>query len=552
MSDEKDKRRDDFWDVDKLVPKKKPLKPFSTRPTMVDYGVQESPRRPNEYDNDRLKLTYSNATPAITTADDEVYSPAWSPFITAVKIKRRRDRYDFYDGFRKAAMLNYNIEGKRCDYTQFYSFMPQFSQLSASQRDYYFYWRSEVRAGRYQRTDYSYLYLLIYEIFNLPDLIPPDSGIKLIVKLWREYRRALPRIDLYFPIWVQDYCLVHKLVCPINEISDFIYDILTTAPLREFYLCDWENAGERGVLGLMAYLSDYDYRKGKYADGNPDADKEKRERQAEIYKTHMSNAFRLILKEGEAISADKLRSGELSRICREAFPNSVCTHSVKCTLEIEYHSLTDMSDLRAGITAAMRYAENRMRGIMGIKSRLAVKGLPDKYKNILEPYFNVLEKRERALSAKVEIPEYEKLYSAPREKLSSASADMIENVSWTTTARLVSEFESSQADEATEDARDPSLPESIVSSDASLELESSENSSLDREAIDFLSYVCNFELAPGYKHPRGFEADVIAERINAEFYESLGDIVLEKNSDSYCIIEDYMEDVKEWLSKAIR
>jgi hypothetical protein len=43
--------------------------------------------------------------------------------------------------------------------------------------------------------------------------------------------------------------------------------------------------------------------------------------------------------------------------------------------------------------------------------------------------------------------------------------------------------------------------------------------------------------------------DMTFERINEAFSENFGDIVLEHDGEKYVVIEDYTEDVSEWLSK---
>ena len=192
--------------------------------------------------------------------------------IKRVTVKRRVDKYDFYESFRKAALLYYDYYTDKCDFAEFYSYMPQYSQLKDAQRSYYFYWRYMLRHGKYIRTDYSYVYLYVYEILNLPDKIPPEEGIRLLCSLWREYRKSLPRLDNYFSIWVQDYCLVHRLPCPEKELGEFLPKCIASADFKEFYLSDIKNAGEGGVLAMLAFLSDYDWTRGKFVSGKPRED----------------------------------------------------------------------------------------------------------------------------------------------------------------------------------------------------------------------------------------------------------------------------------------
>ena len=194
--DNKKSEKDDFWSLDRLIPKKKPISPFATRNVVTDFTADED-KKPKRESLERRLTQDSFLAPEVTE-----YRPN-HPLIKSVKIKRRIDKYDFYGNFRKAAINYFGYKTAKCPFAEFYSYMPQYSQLTASQRSYYFYWRDELYHGRYIRSDYSYIYLFVYEILNLPDLIPPARGLDLLLRVWCEYRRSLPRIDLYFSIWVK-------------------------------------------------------------------------------------------------------------------------------------------------------------------------------------------------------------------------------------------------------------------------------------------------------------------------------------------------------------
>ena len=281
-----------------------------------------------------------------------------------------KDKYDFYGNFRKSALLYYDVKTNKCDFTPFFSYMPQYSQLNSQQKNYYFYWRELVRREKYIKTDYSYFYLFVYEILNLPDIIPANVGLKILIKIWKAYRNELPKIDQNMSLWIQDYCLVHKLKCPVEEISDFIFDVISAAEFKEFYLCDIGRVGNDGISAMIAYLSDYDWRRGKYAEGE----------NREIYTTHVMGAMKKLILE-LCKSGEIYTSGECERavVSRSAFRGSLCTHSVKCKLEIEYFPLNKADDLRKFVTSALKYTENKIRSLMGVKSRLSVKELPDRY-----------------------------------------------------------------------------------------------------------------------------------------------------------------------------
>ncbi len=541
--------KDDFWDIDKLVPKKaKSMSPFASKPTVSLYepsdGVDSSDSSEQKDEKDfsaERKISFEKHGVETLGEDkpaDETYYPRDNRLIQRVTIKRARDKYDFYGSFRKAALIYYDYKTNKCEYVPFFSYMPQYSQLTAEQKNYYFYWRGEIRRGKFPKTDYSYLYLYVYEILNLPDKIPAAEGIKMLTTLWREYKTELPKISANFSVWIQDYCFIHKLPCPTEELSEFMHEVIAASSFKEFYLSDIKSADAESVGAMIAFLSDYDWRRGKFIEEASDT---------ALYKKHMYTAMKSLLLRldswGELYGAD----GGTQVFVRNAFPNSLCTHSVKCRLEIEYISLAAADGLRASITAAVRYTENKIRAMMGVKSRLSVKELPDRYKELLDMYFNLVENRDERIRAKEQIPEYEKLYDAVSEGLSFAGADEIERASWATTQRLVVEQEDDAAEPSSEaaDETDPTLSADMQKTSESA---GADTYGLSDEDISFISAVhrgsaCDYD---------ELSQDSAAERINEAFSDAIGDVVLYHDGEKYMIYDDYTEEIGEWLLKLMK
>ena len=534
---EKNEDMDSFWDIEKLVPKKK----ITSSPFVTSSFVKEHTLLGTEaasVSRDEQKLTFGTMR---QSGNEEIteYVPKGDGLIRRVRLKRYIDKFDFYGNFRKTALIYYDYKTQRCDFVPFYSYMPQYTQLNAQQKAYYFYWRDEIRRGKYIKCDYSYLYLYVYEILNLPDKIEPHNGIKLLTNLWREYREALPRIDAYMSVWVQDYCFVHNIECPMDDIREFIFDVIAGSDFKEFYLSDVTDAGTDGTGAMIAYLSDYDWRHSKYA-----ADDNK-----EIFKNHMLGSLRAFLdRYSEAL---KSNSQQTETLRRDAFPHSLCTHAVKCKLEIDYIPLSKDDSMRADVTAAVRYSENKLRALFGVKSRLGIKGLSDEARFIIDKYFDNIFEIERRRRERECAPEYERLYDAEDKHLSFADADEIERVSWTTTARLVAETDGeisiptdahsitvngSEASHAAMDTQSES-----TSTDAENCGAATDTYGLSDADITLLSQLTSGE--------RGVVMDDAFERINEAFLESpVGDIILEHDGECYVIIDDYFDDVRSWLT----
>ena len=561
---------DAFWDLGRLMPKKKKLTPFNTTTTPRDHHINGDPVCSAE----ERRLTLTPADGGLEQIEERSYRPERTGLIREVTIRRWIDKYDFYGSFRKAAIVYYEYKTDKCDFAPYYSYMPQYSQLTTHQKQYYFYWRDMVRRGKFIKSDYSYLYLFVYEILNLPDKLPPEEGLLLLCRLWREYRDQLPKIDVSFAIWIQDYCLVHQLPCPMDQISEFIFDVISASSFKEFYLSEIGIAGNAGTDAMIAYLSDYDFRRCKYRTAeNKDS-----------YTKYMLGAMSGVISAMMYGANPIYDITKTQTVERDAFPRSLCTHAVKCRLKIEYVPLSQDARLRAIVTMAVRYTENKLRAHLGVKSRLAIKDLPEQYKAIIDGYFNSLVGARVAKAAKESIPEYEALYDAPREALSIQGADRIERASWQTTARLVGDSIEDSSDSADGILADAVIPVFGVTNAPQ------EDSGAHREALrtqkeDANTHIenCIFkniteknENAPPSRDftdevdTYGLSADEIlliedimqgrikafdlvieekTEKINEAFAIAFGDVIIETQSDEYQIIEDYKEDVEKWLMK---
>ena len=534
-----DTDRDDFWDIDKLVPKKTaPLSTFSTKEKLVDVEIDiEQPEAgDNAQSAESLRLTAPPPPSQRPAAREErAYSPERG-LIKRVSVRHVPDKYDFHANFVKAAELYFDFKTAPCDFVSYYSYMPQYTQLTQAQKNYYFYWRSMVRRKKYIKTDYSYLYLYVYEIINLPDLIPPKQGLDMLIDAWCEYRKALPNIDANMALWVQDYCLVYQLECPMERIREFIFSVVGASGFKEFYLSDAETLGAEGAASVIAYLSDYDWRSGKFSGGE----------NKEAYERHLTGAMSLLVSRlllgGRILSEDWTPA----KMERSAFRSALTTSAVKYRISVEYRPISEEAELRGIVTSALKYTENKLRALMGVKSRLAVKELPAEYRALIDEYFVELFDKVNRERQRANRPEYEKMYELQSNELSTADADEIERASWTTTARLVEDI-----DEYKDDS-EPTTPADKTeesAADSGVETYGLDNArlrfikaALDSSARDMHAVAAEL----------GEIEDSLADEINEAFADGFGDVILEASDDGYTVIDDYKEEIETWLLKILK
>lgn len=541
--------RDDFWNIDQLVPKKRPASVFDDKHTeAVDVEIplpdgsqgREDPAARTEKIPDggvikRFVHPHTAESERIKTPDLE-YSPQGS-LIHKVRLYSWSSAYPYYEHFRKAALYYYNKTSQCVPHEPYFSYMPQYSQLTDRQLAFYLWFRGEIRAGRYPFADYSYVMLLVYETINLSDKLEPEKAVRLLSELWLNYRGEYPRLDVQLSEWIFDMCLIERLAPPSDIIGEIVASLPSTAGLREFYS---DAAGSRDAFAslLMRHCSNYNYKKSKFFVGE----------NIPIYEKHVHGVLSHIISN----CSDPSRPFELagfrlqdSRTQRDSYTGALCIPKVKKRIEIEFCSFSHSHELRFIVTDVLKYAENRIRAHIGVKSRLSVNSLPNGIKRLADEYFN----RELPIktlhpSIKDEIPDYEKLYEPERREMSFSSASEIESLSWETTGRLIEAFEEAE-EEPTPDAPVPEADDNAA--------DCAEDDLFALLSSDELDFLCA-ALEEGFSKQReiasrtGALPDILADRINTLSADVTGDVLLEESGGGYAVIEDYAEEV----SKAIK
>lgn len=534
-------RQDDFWNIDSLVPKKRPSAVFDdkhTEPAEIEVPVPDSQNKslssrtekipestvikryihPHTEDSEKRK------------APDVEYSPENS-LIHKVGIYSWSSAYPYYEQFRRSAVYYYNKTSPQVPHEPYFSYMPQYAQLTDRQLAYYLWFRSEIRAGKYPSADYSYILLLIYETINLSDKLPPERSVELLARLWLNYRDEYPRLDVQLSEWIFDMCLIERIAPPHDILGEIGLALPATAGLREFYADAVGNADAFTKL-LLRYCSNYDYKKSKFATGE----------NLPIYKRHMHGVLSHIISK----CSDPAHPFELSglslqdsRTQRDSYTGALCSPRVKKRIEIEYCSFSHSHELRFIVTDILKYAENRIRAHIGVKSRLSVNSLPAEIKKLADEYFSAeLPIRTLHPSIQNEVPEYEKLYEPVSSGLSFESASKIEALSWETTGRLVEAFEEDEQIPDIIEEPIQTLPEPAEEDDLFENLSESEIAFI-RAAIDE-----DFSEQSRIASNAGSLPDIIADKINTLAADIMGDILLEDIGGGYGVLEDYIEETK--------
>lgn len=523
--------KDDFWDIAALLPKKR-----KAPATGVSYGEVETvevtappPATPHAASDEARRL-HPDSEGGVEEA--LAYTPSDNPFITHVRVLQRGSNMRLFHGFKSEGGAWLSLCGEPVPYVPYFSFLPQYYQLNAAQKAYYLYFRDEANKGNYLDAGQSYVMLYVFEILNLPEYISPKIGVLRLARLWAAYRKKFPMLDKGMVGWLSDYALVHGVSCPHEILAPFLDEILTKAPLKEFYLGVEADSSLTVTDALIALTSAYKYQNSRYAEGE----------HKELLTTHVRAAAAAVLRH-VFLEGGRARYTPVTKHS-DCYTGALWAGGHRLSLEVTYYSLTGTDDLKILMTAAVRYAENKIRTYLAVKSRLSVSCLPDDIKALIDAYFaRALPDRVRAKQpADQPPPEYEALYEPLSQGVSLAEAEDIENRSWENTWRLIPEEEREEiltASRRAEEAEEHSVPQ---------EEEEKTCLSVDEAAFLRLLLAGDETGARAYVRERSLSYFTLGEHINEIFSDEIGDVVLELSGDVFLPIPDYEEEMREMLA----
>lgn len=144
----------------------------------------------------------------------------------------------------------------------------EYSRMTALQSAWYFYWRTEIRSGRYPDTAPECILLHTYELLNGVGWQSVSEGLDRLIGLWSSYRDRFPQFDQYFFSWTLDFAQQHQL----DHAPDELFPIPLPIPdTTKNLLIDRHREDKPLKLSfpLILLLSPYPLKDSKfYKDGN--------------------------------------------------------------------------------------------------------------------------------------------------------------------------------------------------------------------------------------------------------------------------------------------
>lgn len=483
------------------------------------------------------------------------YQPG-HPLVRSVEVLEWPSRYSFYERFRQDAVRYFEAEGTECEYADFNSFVPQYCMMTENQRRYYIWWRTCIRNGRYIYASKSYILLLLYEIINLPDLLPPNEGVRIICRLICGYHVKLCGIRNSVAVWLRDYCLIHEVEIPPEYMERIAEYAGKYTSFSEFFVKYDPETKLPDPQSYIQLLSRYSWWDSKYLSGE----------NRHIFDKCMQNALTAAYCSENCDGMFDLSHMQTGKYIAESYSGAVCTSEVKCRLRVSYYKCTGSGDYHYA-TEIVKYAENQVRRLIGVKARFKVQDLPKRISDAIDAYFEPLlekedqrrklEKRSR-LSTQEISPEYSKFYEAESTGISFEHALEIEKKSWEITEKLVEAFDDTDIRSGGYEKRNvENMPNSDFGhaerADIQLSFDSGGKDVYDgsddvlRCGIEFLLRGDKIGFA-GLAKSEKMLPDTLAEKINDRFAVLIGDIILQPDSDSYTVIDDYRDDAESFVS----
>ena len=458
----------------------------------------------------------------------EVYVPD-SSLIHSVTLKKRKSQYDLYTDFLRFAIKYKDFSTTEAPYVPYYSYVPQYDQLSKEQMKYYFWWRTCFKNSKLIKVDISYVLLYIYELINLGDKVDSVTTRDTLVKLWNTYHKEFPALSGKLATWICDFCLLHKLNAP----TDINASVTASVPsLKEFYINIPRGNMNACADSLLKYGTEYDYHTSKFVT----------DKTVDLFDKHI---FGAVLCAVNFYSRDGVILSELtsedSKLLRNAFEGALCTTEWRYEIEVKYCSFSRSNELRFIMGDIVKYAENKLRAFLGIKSRLSVYSIGGDLQNALDEYLdNALSREKPVTKKKEEKHEYDALYDLPKRTFSLENAKKIEIDSWDTTNCLVSAFEEINNDPPVDTPMPVSAPEPCAQSIDSNSGDGDLRSSLGKYLEFALSVKAgDMSMASDISRKLGMLPVAVADAINEIAVEIIGDIIIEDNGDIFSIVECY-------------
>ena len=539
---------DSFWDLDKRYIKKNTQVPSPYAKSSVEAVEITS----DGYDGISVPIPLKKLPQKTSSTTVYEYKPD-NIFINKVRITTQDSDgniFNLSNLFMRERAALIDRKGVECPHVSFYSYAPRYSQMTKAQLSYYLWWRENARRSNYIKTDISYIKLYVTELVTSLD---GEDVTDALYKLCQMSKLCFdnPVGKIYMGRVISDFCLLHGLSCPIPLLDGVFPSLIAEHICDEFFLALNDNTRYSYAPLALSYISVYNYKKSKFYEEHKDS-----------FDKYIPASLCAVFKNDASYSRiTSLASGIFSTSLtdRKLFDGRPEFCAQRARLLVSYYPVSCITSI---VTNAVRYAENKLREALNIRTRLAISDIDADVAKAIDIYFlsvasDFIKPKQKPTSMRIEkkvkVEEYDKLYDLPKSTLSLERAAEIEKSSWATTYKLTEAFEEDRKEEEIITSL-PIIdaPDSPAENTAEIpELTNQELKEAEKKIDDnpFGSlYPFLLICKSGYtKNQRIFAkennmtVDEVADKINEIAVDLYGDIILEDTGNGYEIIEDYSD-----------
>ncbi len=281
--------------------------------------------------------------------------------------------------FVKLAQKYENRQNRKSRYVPFKVYWPSYDLMNAAQQKWYFYWRNQVRQGKFPQASPSYILLHAYELINGVGITDAQDGYNQLRHLWLNYRPAHSRLDSHLPDWLADYIVLNQL--PIDPLSVYAEpDIQTNFAhlYPDLTLPAYLKAGLAQIpLLLIDALIDHKITRSKfYLAGNEQL-------MAATLPQVIARVDAYLKQQGKGVF-EQYRPKKKTTVRRSPFESAIYDGTNNPITIGKVYLYADHQPLRNFLTAVIKHAENILRQQHNHRGRLQVKGLEKDIRLVVE------------------------------------------------------------------------------------------------------------------------------------------------------------------------
>ncbi len=537
------KEKDDFWNIERIMPQKKPSAQNNDYVKCAD--VLSRTEAPSHKGADISTLISSvNENKGMNSFESAIvkqkdYSHFKNSNVMCFAYTGIYNSFMVYENrIRSHALALYERKGGESElFVDYFSFMPCFSELSEKQLDFYLFWREKVKRREFYKASCSYAFLYITEIVNLPDKISPSVAINEIIYIWKEYLSGDKKHFKLLSDIVFEYCIVHDLPIPYEELKGIFYSIeipaqslLLTLFIYDYLLVSVQTHTQEDIKFIFNNTLSYTFQSGKHYLTN------------EQFKKLTDKYFYKILTDflnekpeffSQIFDKHRKRSSPIKTV-KPAFLSLHTSLEVKKNLVFEYY-VFDKNDIELQhLLNVAKLIENKFRTLCSIRARLSVIPPENDVKLLIDKFFAPLFNR---FDPKPCLTPQKK---PKKVDVNIKNAQNIELSSWDATRKLTEGIEVFEQEEIVSTSQ-------FVSSDNS-DMETFIISLNEDEFFVFESvFYKSLDKAKKVCFEKGMFLDSIISEINEKASDIFGDVLID--ADLKEIYGEYFDDVSSYLNK---